>query len=92
MSIDMEVGLGAGDFVLDGDPAPRKKGTAPPNFWPMSIVAKRLDESKMRLDVEVDLGPGDVVLDGIPAPPYKGHSPPVFGPWLDGWIHHLVRK
>jgi len=41
----MEVGLGPGEFVFDGDPATsRKKGTlTPPNFWPMSIVAKRLD-------------------------------------------------
>jgi len=43
MPLGMEVGLGPGDF--DGDPAtPRKKGTPrPPNFWRMSIVAKRLD-------------------------------------------------
>jgi len=41
----MEVGVGPGDFVFDGDPAiPRKKGTPPPlSFWSMSIVAKRLD-------------------------------------------------
>jgi len=30
--------------VLDGDPAPPpQKGGRAPNFWPMSIVAKRLD-------------------------------------------------
>jgi len=38
----MEVGLGSGDFVLDGYPAPPKRGTAP-SFRPMSNVAKRLD-------------------------------------------------
>jgi len=45
MPLGMEVGLGQDDFVFDGDPAPaRKKGTdPPPNFWPMSIVAKQLD-------------------------------------------------
>ena len=45
MPLGMELGLGPGDFVFDGDPAPaRKKGTdPPPNFWPMSIVAKQLD-------------------------------------------------
>jgi len=45
MALSMEVGLGPGEFVLDGDPAtPRKYGTPTPiNFWPMSIVAKRLD-------------------------------------------------
>jgi len=36
-----EVGLGPGDTVLDGDPAPPKRGTTP-NFWPISVVAKRL--------------------------------------------------
>ena len=35
-----EVGLGLGDFVLDGDTA------SPPNFRPMFIVAKRLDRSR----------------------------------------------
>jgi len=44
MPLGMEVSLGQGDFVFDGDPATTKKGTpAPPNFWLMSIVAKRLD-------------------------------------------------
>jgi len=44
MSLGMELGLGTGDFVLDGDPAPPpQKGTELPNFRPMFIVAKRLD-------------------------------------------------
>ena len=44
MSLGIEVGLGPGDFLLDGDPAPLpKKGTEPlTNFRPMSIVAKQL--------------------------------------------------
>ena len=37
-----EVGLGPGYIVLDGDPGPLPKGAHPPNFRPMSIVAKRL--------------------------------------------------
>jgi len=46
----MEVGLGPGDFVLDGDTAPSpKKGAEPPNFQPMSIVAKQLDGSRWHL-------------------------------------------
>ena len=36
-----KVGLGAGDIVLDGEPSARKRGTAPPTFWPISVVAKR---------------------------------------------------
>ena len=48
--LDMEVGLSPGDFVLDGDLAPYpKRGGAPPNFWPMSIVAKWLDGLTRRL-------------------------------------------
>ena len=42
MPLGMEVGLGPGDFVLDGDSTPEKRAQHP-NFRPMSIVAKRLD-------------------------------------------------
>ena len=42
MPLGVEVGLGLGDFVLDGDPAPPQKRSQPPTeFWAMSIVAKR---------------------------------------------------
>ena len=41
MSLGMEVGLGPGDFVLDGDPVPFPR--------PISIVAKRLDASRCHL-------------------------------------------
>jgi len=43
MPLDAEVGLGPGDIVLDGDPAPpTERGTATsPTFRPMSIVFKR---------------------------------------------------
>ena len=55
MALGMEVGLGPGDFVFNGDPdsdfvfdgaqlPPEKRAhPLPPNFWPMPIVAKRLD-------------------------------------------------
>jgi len=52
MPLGTEIGLGPGNFVLDGDPAPppQKGGGAPvPNFRPMSIVAKRLDGSRRHL-------------------------------------------
>jgi len=39
MPLGMEVDLGTGHFVLDGFPALRERGTAPPSFRPMSIVA-----------------------------------------------------
>ena len=42
MPLGMEIGLGPGDNVLDGDPAPSRKGAQQPNphFWPMSVVVK----------------------------------------------------
>jgi len=40
LKLGMEVGLGPGHIVSDGDPAPPKRGTVP-NFRAMSIVAKR---------------------------------------------------
>jgi len=44
MSLDMELGLDPGDFVLDGDPvAPSPKEGRTPNFRPMFIVTKLLD-------------------------------------------------
>jgi len=41
MNLGMEIGLGPGYVVLDRNPAPLLKGAQPPNFWPISIVAKR---------------------------------------------------
>jgi len=44
MALGMEVGLGPGHIVLDGDTAPLpQKGAELPIFWPMSVMAKRLD-------------------------------------------------
>jgi len=44
MTLGMEVGLGPGDFVFDGDSvAPEKKAQPPPYFWPICIVVKPLD-------------------------------------------------
>ena len=40
MKLGVEVGLGPGHIVLDGDPAPPKKGTAAPTFQ----MAKRMDK------------------------------------------------
>jgi len=42
----IEVDLSPSDFVLDGDPAiPTQKRGGVPQFWPTSIVAKRLHGS-----------------------------------------------
>jgi len=50
MKLGMEVGLGLGHVVLDGAKlSPLPKGAQPPNFQPMSVVAKRLDGSRCHL-------------------------------------------
>jgi len=49
MKLGMQVGLGPGHIVLDGDPDSPPKGGTAPNFWPMSIMAKRLHGSRCHL-------------------------------------------
>jgi len=77
MPLDMEVGLGPGDFVFDGGPAPpRKEGMVfHPIFGP--CLCQTAGWTMMPLGTEVNLGPGDVLLDGIAALPLKGTQPPV---------------
>ena len=63
MPLGMEVGLGPGDILLDGDPAPlRKKGgqQPPPNFRP-TYCGQMAGWIKMPLGMEVGLGPGHIV-------------------------------
>jgi len=48
MALDMEVGLSPAEFVLDSDRAPTPKNSLH-NFWPIFIVAKRLDASRCNL-------------------------------------------
>ena len=53
MPLGMKVGLGPGDFVLDGDPAPLPQtGAEPPNFRPMSVLAKRLYASAYHFSLD----------------------------------------
>ena len=70
MSLGMEIGLGPGDFVLDGNPAPPPQKSAE-YFRPMFIVAKRLDGSRCNLVRRYTSAhcTGDVVLDGVAVPP-----------------------
>ena len=78
----MEVGLGSGDFVLDGDPTPfPKKGAEPPPIFGHFYCGQTAECIKMPLGTEVGLGAGDIVLDGGPAPP-KGVWPPILAPCL----------
>ena len=74
MPLGTEVGLGPGDTVLDGDPAPRpKKGAEPPLQFSAHVYCGQTAAWIMiPLGKEVGLGPGDTVLDRDPAPPQKG--------------------
>jgi len=50
--IEMRLGMmvDPGHIVLDGDPAPQKKGhSPPPSFQFVSVMAKRLDGSRCHL-------------------------------------------
>ena len=79
MKLDIEVGLGPGHIVLDGDPAPTPKtGTAPPPIFGLCLLCQTASWIKMPLGTGVGLGPGDIALGGDPAPPKRGHSTPQF--------------
>jgi len=65
----MEVSLGAGDFVFDGDQLPQKKRHSPTQFLVHVYCGQTAGWIKMPLGTEVNLDPGNVVLDGVAAPP-----------------------
>jgi len=99
MKLGMQVGLGPGHIVLDGDSIPLlQRGTAPPQFAAHIRCGQMAAWIKMPLGMEAGLGPDDFVLDGDPAPPQKGGGAPsaIFGPlllWpkrLDASRCHLV--
>jgi len=82
MPLGMEVGLGAGDFVFDGDPATlRKKGTATPTqFLAHVYCGQTAGWMKTPLGTKVDLGPGHIVLDGVSALRERGTATSSFRP------------
>jgi len=76
MPLGMELGLGPGDFVLDGDPAsPPQIGGAAPKFTAHVYCDQTAGWIKMVLGMEIGLSPGNFVLDGDPAfSPKRGRS------------------
>ena len=71
----MQVVLGPGHIVLDGDPAPPlPKGHSPPFFGPY-LFGQMAAWIMMPLGMEIGLGPGNVALDGdqAPAPQFSWH-------------------
>ena len=72
MKLCMQVGLGPGQIVLDGDPAPPpQRGTAP-NFRPMSVAAKWLHGSRWHLAWRWSLSRPHCASWGPITPPPKG--------------------
>jgi len=84
MPLGIEVRLGPGHIVLDGNSAPQQKRGTAPQFSAHVCCGQTAGQIKMPLGREVGLGPGDTVLDGDPAaPPRKrAQQPPLFGPCL----------
>jgi len=76
MPLGMEVGLGPGDFVFDGDPATlKRRHTYPIQFLAHVYRGRTAGWIKMPLGTEVNLGPGDVVLDGVAAAHKRSTAP-----------------
>jgi len=97
--LGMEVGLGQGDFVLDGNPAspPQKGGRAPPIFGPCILWPNSwMDQD----DIWHGGGPWSrrhCVRWGPSVPPQQGGTapPPIFGQcilWPNASRYHLVRR
>ena len=94
MSLGIQLGLGPGDFVLDGDPAvlPQTGAEPPPQISAHVYCGQTARWIKMPLGTKVGLRTCDSVLDGGPAPlSTKGVKPfPNFRPfllWPNGWMH-----
>ena len=97
MPLGMEVGLGPGHIVLDGDPAPPPEKEAQPHHFSAHVYyGQTVGCIRIPLGMEVGLSLGDNVLDGDPAPhPLKGTAPnfrpmSVAAKRLDGLRCHLV--
>jgi len=67
MTLGMKVGLGPGDIVLNGNPAPRKGGHSH-QFSVHVYCGQKAACIKIPLGTEVGLSLGDILLDGDPAP------------------------
>ena len=67
----MEVGLGLGDIVLDGDPARPPLNGQSPQVLAHVCCGQTAGWMKTPLCTEVNLDPGHIVLDRDPAPRCK---------------------
>ena len=69
MKLGMQVGLGPGHIVVDGNPAsPPPNGGGTPKFLAHIFCGQTAAWIKMPLVTEVGVGLRDIALDGDPAP------------------------
>ena len=93
MKLGMQVGLGPGHIVLDGDPgpgSPSHKGAQPPIFGPYLLWPNgSLDQDATCYEGRPLTRP-HCARWGPSSPSLKrGHSPPIFGLcllWSNGWM------
>jgi len=80
MPLGMEICLGPGDFVFDGDPAFPEKGHPHPHpILAHVYCGQTAGWMKTSLGTEVDLDTGHIVLDVVPAVGERGTAdPPLF--------------
>ena len=92
LPLGMEVGLGAGDFVLDGNPVLSPETKAQPHPHPIFGPCLLLPKGWVDQDATWYGGkpwPRRRCVRWDPSCPLKGHNPPVFGPcllWPNGWM------
>jgi len=67
MPLGMEVGLGSGDILLNGDPVPPKKEHSLPQFSAHVCCGQTAACIRIPLGTEVGVSLGDIVLDRNPA-------------------------
>ena len=94
MKLGMQVGLGPGHTVLDGDPSslsPKGHSPTTPQFLARISCDQMAASVKIPLGMEVGLSPGRLCVRWGPhSPPQKrGPSRQIFGPcllWPNGWM------
>jgi len=81
ITLGMEIGLGPGDIVLDGDSAslPKKGADPPPQFSARFYCGQTAGCIMMPLGTELGLSLGDFVLDRDPAPSSRRGRSRIFG-------------
>jgi len=84
MPLWVEVGLGPGHIVLDGDPASPRKGAQHPHFSASVCCGQTAGWIRISLGMEVGLGPGNIMLDGA-----QNHPHTLFGPLCSSTVAHL---